>query len=343
MGNEKAQGKRVTSIDVAKTAGVSQSTVSRVFSGGKVSPAAAARVLAAAETLGYRPSAIARSLSTRRTGIVGIVMADITSPFYPYVLEKFTQRLEEAGLRVLLFTTAPNRDVDETLPLVLQYQVDAIIITSATLSSAMADECAKSGIPVILFNRYVPNAKAGAVCCDNVAGGRLVADLLVDRGHTRLAYITGLENTSTNRDRERGFQERLAERGVNSWQRAIGAYTYQSGYEAAIRLLQGNTQPDAIFCANDIMALGALDAARDLRIAVPEELSIIGFDDIPAAAWSAYQLTTVRQPANRMVDAVVEMLARQLADPSLGPEMRFIAGQLVERKSVRGRMHPTKW
>ncbi|MCE7983554.1 MAG: LacI family DNA-binding transcriptional regulator [Caldilinea sp. CFX5] len=326
---------RPTSIDVAKAAGVSQSTVSRVFSGGNVSEDAKARVLAAAAALGYQPSAIARSLSTQRTGIVGIVMADITSPFYPYVLEKFTQKLQEIGLRILLFNAPPHRDVDDTLPLVLQYQVDAIIITSATLSSAMADECAGLGIPVLLFNRYVPNTQASAVCCDNVAGGRLVADLLVTSGHQRLAYIAGLENTSTNRDRERGFRERLSEQGVTTWQREQGAYTYDSGYDAAKRLLNGPDRPDALFCGNDIMALGALDAARDLGVTVPDALSVIGFDDIPAAAWSAYGLTTVRQPVNRMVEAVVELLTRQLADPTLGPETRFMPGQLVRRRTVR--------
>jgi len=326
---------RPTSIDVAKAAGVSQSTVSRVFSGGNVSEEAKARVLSAAATLGYQPSAIARSLSTQRTGIVGIVMADITSPFYPYVLEKFTQKLQEIGLRILLFNAPPHRDVDETLPLVLQYQVDAIIITSATLSSAMADECAGLGIPVLLFNRYIPNTQASAVCCDNVAGGRLVADLLVASGHQRLAYIAGLANTSTNRDRERGFRERLTEQGVTTWQREQGTYTYDSGYDAAKRLLNAPNRPDALFCANDIMALGALDAIRDLNIAIPDELSVIGFDDIPAAAWSAYGLTTVRQPVNRMVDAVVELLTRRLADPSLGPETRFMPGQLVRRQTVR--------
>jgi len=189
--------RRATSIDVAKAAGVAQSTVSRAFKGENVSPAVRQRVLQVAEQLGYQPSAIARSLSTQRTDIVGIVMADITSPFYPYVLDKFTQRLHEIGMRVLLFNTPPHRDVDEALPLVLQYQVDTMIITSATLSTAMSEECARLGIPVILFNRYVPNTQASAVCCDNVAGGRLVADLLLNRGHQRLAYITGLENTST--------------------------------------------------------------------------------------------------------------------------------------------------
>lgn len=329
--------KKVTSIDVARLAGVSQSTVSRTF-GARTSVSAKARekVLAAAKQLGYKPNAIARSLITQRTNIIGIVMAHITSPFYPYVLEKFTQRLQEIGLQVLLFNSAPNQDVDQMLPLVLQYQVDALIITSATLSSEMADECAKQGTPVILFNRYVPNSQVSAVCCDNLAGGRLVADLLLDAGHQRLAYIAGNKNSSTNIDREKGFSEQLQARGGYNLLREQAFYTYQSGYEAAKRLCQREQPPDAIFCANDIMALGALDAARfEMGIKVPEELSIIGFDDIPTASWPTYSLTTIRQRVNLMIDATIELLIERLASPEVEPVLKLIPGILVERGSAR--------
>jgi DNA-binding LacI/PurR family transcriptional regulator len=280
--------KRPTSIDVARRAGVSQATVSRTLSGDSGSPETRARVLAAASELGYRPNAIARSMSTQATGIIGIVMADITSPFYPYVLEKFTSSLQAMDKRVLLFTAPSDQDVDAVLPTVLEYRVDGLVITSTTLSSAMAEVCVEAGTPVILFNRYVLGSQAHAVCCDNVEGGRLVANMLLDNRFTRLAYIAGEINTSTNQDREKGFGDRLRERGVIEWQRAQGSYTYESGYAAAHELLCTAIPPEAIFCANDIMALGALDCARELRIRVPDELSIIGFDDIPAAAWSAY-------------------------------------------------------
>ena len=170
--------KKTSSNDVARVARVSQSTVSRVFSqSDAVTQKTKDKVLAAARKLGYKPNAIARSLITRRTDIVGIVMADITNPFYPTVLEKLTQRLQSTGRRALLFNVNPDRDVDDTLPLLLQYQVDAIVITSATISSEMTDECVRLGTPVILFNRYVPGVQVSAVSCDNVAGGRLVAAL----------------------------------------------------------------------------------------------------------------------------------------------------------------------
>jgi DNA-binding LacI/PurR family transcriptional regulator len=301
-----------------------------------VSPEAREKVLAAARQLGYKPNAIARSLITHRSNIIGIVMADITSPFYPYVLSKFTDKIQQMGRQVLLFNAAPDQEVDDVLPLVLQYQVDALIITSTTLTSAMADECARHETPVILFNRYVPGANASAVCCDNVAGGRLAADLLLDGGHTRLAYIAGKPNTSTNLDRQTGFRDRLRERGCTDWLCEPGAYTYESGAEAARRLLQRPDRPDAIFCANDIMALGALDVARrDMGLRVPETLSVIGFDDIPAAAWSAYSLTTIRQPVNRMIDATLALLADRLAAQTAQPVVKFIPGHLVKRSSAR--------
>ncbi|MBS1254196.1 MAG: HTH-type transcriptional regulator DegA [Anaerolineales bacterium] len=329
--------KKATSIDVARLAGVSQSTVSRTFSTdrSKVAPETREKVLAAARELGYTPDVIARSLSTQRTNIVGIVMADITSPFYPYVLELFITELQEAGRQVLLFTAGPHQEVDDILSLVLQYRVDALIITSATLSSEMADECAREGTPVILFNRYVPGAAASAVSCDNAEGGRLVANLFLDADHVRPAYIAGVKNASTNIDREKGFTDRLRERGQRECLREQGAYTYESGYECARRLLQRADPPDAIFCANDIMALGAIDAARDLAVRVSKELSIIGFDDIPAAGWSAYSLTTIRQPVNQMVAATLEVLTEQVEHPEAKPVTKLAPGTLIPRTSAR--------
>jgi DNA-binding LacI/PurR family transcriptional regulator len=332
----KAPGRRVTSNEVARLAGVSQSTVSRVFSAGsRVAGETSEKVRQAATTLGYQPNVIARSLITRRTDMVGIVMAEITSPFYPYVLEKFTERLHELGKRVLLFTTSPQGDVDETLQDVLKYQVDGLIVANATLSSTLVGECARRGTPLILFNRYVHGGQASAVCCDNVAGGQLVAELLWAAGHRRLAYITGKANTSTNVDRERGFRERLAELRDTTLLHARGAYSYQSGYDAATGLLERDERPDAIFCANDITALGAIDAARDRGVAIPEQLSIVGFDDIPAASWTAYNLTTVRQPVDSMIDISVRLLLERVETPDLDPVITFVPGTLVRRGSAR--------
>ena len=330
--------KPVTSIDVAERAGVSQSTVSRVFSADSPSVAAATRqrVLDAARELGYRPNAIARMMSTNTTHIIGIVMANITSPFYPYVLEKFLQQLQGIGRQVLLFTAPPGEDVDAILPHVLAHRVDALIITSATLSTAMAAECARVGTPVILFNRTTEDPTVSAVCADNINGGRMVADLLMNATHQRFGFIAGQEDTSTNRERQQGYAERLREHEIDDIIYGRGDYTYEGGYTAAIHMLRDpNTRPDAIFCANDIMALGAIDAARELNLHIPYDVSIVGFDDIPMAGWGAYNLTTVSQEVDAMIAATVELLLAKIDDPTSPPEVRYVPWQLVRRASVR--------
>lgn len=327
---------RVTSHEVALKAGVSQSTVSRVFSGDlRLSQATRERVLEVARGLGYKPNAIARSLITRRTQIIGLVASYMTNPFFPVVLQAFTQTLHDLGWKVLLFTAGTSEDVDELLPEVLAYQVDGLIIVTASLSSRMTREVLQRGIPVVLFNRYAPGSGASAVSCANYEGGRLVADVLLDAGHQRLAYIAGREDTSTNVDRQKGFLERLSERKVADCRVEPGNFTYQGGFSAAMRLLQSPKRPDAIFCANDITALGALDAARKLGIKVPAELSVIGFDDIPMAQWAAYDLTTVRQPVEEMIEASVELLLERVENLSLGSVLKFLPGTLVKRGSAR--------
>lgn len=329
--------KQVTSIDVAQRAQVSQSTVSRVFSNNSpnVAPATRERVLQVARELGYRPNFIARMMSLRETNIIGIVMGNIINPFYPNVLDKFLKQFQAMGKQVLLFTVAEDQSIDDVLPLVLQYQVDALIITSATLSSAMADEVARSGTPVVLFNRTVSNSLVSSVCADNVAGGRMIADLLLDNGHERLAYIAGPSDTSTNNDRERGFAEQLFKRGYQRWRRAQAEYSYESGYQSALGFLDTNTPPDAIFCANDIIALGAMDALRSQGLIIAQDVSVVGFDNIPMASWDAYQLTTISQESDVMIDKTIHIIQTQLKDSDIPPKVERIKGQLIMRRSVK--------
>jgi DNA-binding LacI/PurR family transcriptional regulator len=329
--------KKATSIEVAERAGVSQSTVSRVFSANSpnVSDPARQRVLQAAQELGYRPNAIARMMSTRQTNIVGIVMATITSPFYPYVLEKFLQKLQAIDRQVLLFTAAENQSIDDLMPQVLQYQLDALIVTSATLSSEMAAASRQGGTPIILFNRSVNDPNVNAVYADNLAGGRLAADVLLDTGHQRLAYLAGIQNTSTSQDREQGFTGRLRERGCDTWLRAQGHYTYDSGYQAAQTLLDASEPPDAIFCANDIMALGVVDAIRARGWQVGRDISVIGFDNIPMTAWGAYQLTTISQEVDTMIETTINLMLEKIETPTRASRVIQVAGNLIVRASVR--------
>ena len=329
----------VSSIEVARHAGVSQAAVSRVFTpGASVSDEMREKVMASAKRLGYRPNAIARSLTQRSTRMIGLVLVRFMNPFYARLLQEFTARLQALGYWTLLLNISHSDELEQALPAALQYQVDGLIITSATLSSRLADECAQFGAPVVLFNRYSLDSDVHAVCCDSVRGGRLVADALVDAGHLRFAYIAGEAGSSTNQDRERGFTSRLRERGHELALSEQVDYSYESGYAAAQRLLMREDRPDAIFCANDLMAMAAVDLARcELGIRVPEDLSIVGFDDIQQASWPKYDLTTVRQPVERMVDATIELLLSAIENPDGERILRMIPPTLAVRTSARTR------
>jgi DNA-binding LacI/PurR family transcriptional regulator len=263
-------------------------------------------------------------------------MARVASPFYAVVLREFSRKLQDVGYRTLLLNIEYGHRLEEALPTALQYQVDGIVITSATLSSQMAESCVRAGTPVVMFNRYEPGNSVNTVCCDNVGGGRLVANTLIEAGHTRFAHIAGDKDSSTNRDREKGFTDRLRECGHVLQFREGGDNSYQSGYRAATRLLQADNLPDAIFCTSDLMALGAIDAARiEFHLNVPDDLSIIGFDDIDMASWPIYSLTTVRQSIGRMVNVAIDVLLDAIVSPEGETVIKLIPGELVRRGSVR--------
>lgn len=327
----------ISSKEVARLAGVSQAAVSRVFTpGASVSEEMRRKVMAAARQLGYRPNAIGRILSQQASRIIGLVMIRFWNPFYTRLIEEFTSDLQARGYWVLLLNVADDAEMEQAVPAALQYQIDGLIITSATLSSSLAEECARVGTPVVLFNRYGLNSQVNAVCCDNLAGGRMAADALASAGCCRPAYIGGEPGSSTNRDREQGFTDRIAERGLSVYARESGDYSYESGHAAAHRLLASQPQPDAIFCANDLMAMAAVDVARsDYGLRVPEDLSVIGFDDIDMASWPKYSLTTIRQPVDRMVEATIEVLLQAIHQPQTERVVRFLSPSVVVRDSVR--------
>ena len=329
-----------TAQDVARLAQVSQSAVSRTFTpGASVSENTRTRVLAAAKTLGYRPNAMARSLITRRSRIIALVMSYLENQFYPLVIEKLSQKLQKQGYHVLMFISDLD-ETDDVLAEILQYQVDGIVMASVMLSPDLARQCADSGVPVVLFNR-VPDTSAYArhstssVTSDNHRGGQMVAELLLARGHRRIAFLAGLEKSSTNLERERGFNEVLAAAGVEVFRRAVGHYSFELAKQATRELFSGVLRPDAVFVANDHMAIAAMDVLRqEMGLNVPFDVSVVGFDDVPQAAWGAYRLTTVVQSVEEMVEATVELLHEQMQDAT-HPRNIVIPCRMVERASVR--------
>jgi len=260
----------VTSRDIAREAGVSQSTVSRALRGDpRVADDTRARIMEAAERLQYSPNLAARSLITNRTRTIGLVISDITNPFYPTLVDVLHDEFSLSGYRTVLFNERTDaRGADDLLPQLAGRAVDGLVFASATLGSRSINAFAARGLPVVLLNRYVDEAKVDRVVADNYGGGVQAARFLAhDLGHRRIALIAGPDNTSTTRDRESGFRATLAELGVpfDESLRREGDYSHQSGYQWCLDLLRSDPRPTAIFCGNDVIALGALDAAAASR------------------------------------------------------------------------------
>ncbi|MCK0166514.1 LacI family DNA-binding transcriptional regulator [Jannaschia sp. S6380] len=330
--------KKVTSLDVARHAGVSQSAVSRVFTiGGSVSPEMAERVRASAEVLGYRPNALARGLITGRTRIIGLVVAYLDNPFYPDAIEKLNAAFQEEGYHLLIFTTGKHGvDTDRVIGELLDYQVDGIVAASVNMSSELTRRCAAAGIPVVLFNRGLPGSGLSAVTSDNLAGGRKAAEFLLAGGHERIAHISGFPDASTSRDRLAGFRAALDAAGQPLHALGEGRFSRETACEAARAMMDRPDPPDAIFVANDHMALAVMDMLRfDLGLSIPGDVGILGYDDVPMAAWASYDLTTLRQPTRRMVEAAVAEMMALIETPARGARSIEIDGPLVVRRTVR--------
>ncbi|MEM1299088.1 MAG: LacI family DNA-binding transcriptional regulator [Pseudomonadota bacterium] len=329
---------RVTSQDVARRAGVSQSAVSRVFTAGRSASAATAeKVRQAAAELGYRPNVLGRSLITGQSRVIGLVVAYLDNYFYPEVVEKLSNALQARGYHVMMFMaqqTAGN--IDDVLDEILDYQVDGIVTASVALSSDLAARCQAAGVPVVLFNRKQDDPRLSAVSSDNFAGGLRLAEFLVAGGHQRLAYIAGWEGAATQRDREAGFLQGLRQAGLTLHARASGDFKYDTAAQGARDLMHSARPPDAIFVANDHMAIAVMDVLRsELGLEVPGDVSVVGFDDVTPAGWPAYALTTVRQDGDAMVAQTVDLLLGQIEQADHTPRRVVLDAPLIVRRSAR--------
>lgn len=332
MTTDKREGP-VTSRDVARAAGVSQSAVSRAFARAPgVSEPTRARILKVAAGLGYQPNALASGLITRKSGMVGVVLSQLSNPFLAEATQFLFDALRRKGLHVLAFAAGSGRDLEAATSEFGRYRVDGCFVVSPHLPRDTARMYDRLGPTVILFNRKVPGLDASAVCVDNISGGRLVAEHLIRRGHESFGYVHGIPGAATDTDRFKGFCAAIANAGLSKPVEAAGAYGYADGVRAAHLLLAGDNRPTALFCADDAMAMGAMDTARHaLGLRVPEDIAIVGFDDATSASWPSYDLTTVRQPAEAMVAAAVEMM---VAGNGQRPTTRTFPTELVVRGSA---------
>lgn len=331
------RSKPLTSNEIARIAGVSQATVSRVLhSHPGVHSETRKRVQAILKELDYQPNAFARGMKTARSGAVGVVVARLSNPLYPSILQELGLALNKLGLRMMVWDAELGGE-KLGIDALKQGVVDGIIFTAATTHSALVREAAELGAPVVLINRTLEGAPCEQIYSDNLAGGRQIARYLVDGKKKRIGLISGPDDASTIRDRERGFREALKQKGVvlsPSHQQRVSKFSHTDGRDAMCRLLELSRPPDAVFCVNDVLALGAIDGARSVGIEVPSDLWVVGYDDIEMAGWDAYELTTVRQPIVDMALLATRLLAERLDHPSRKPSMHCLTNDLVVRRST---------
>ena len=327
---------RVGSQDVAQLAGVSRSTVSRVFTpGAYVAEETRKRVERAAAVLGYRPNVIARSLTTRRTRLVGIVVGDLENPAQAELLHRVTTLLQDNGMACLLFI-ARYDEVDHLLRNLMSYQVDALVVASAVPTAAISLECTRAGQPLIVVNRAPPPEVSYAVRGDNQQGAELLADHLVAGGYRRFAFMAGLDAVPSSVEREQAFSLALARHGHTVVARESGDFTAAGAAKAMRAILSRADPPDAVFCANDTMAVAALDVARhEFGLRPGTDLGVCGYDNSPVAGLQGYDLTTVDQDIDAISAAVVETVIDAVSATPPVRLTRVVPPRLVARESTR--------
>ncbi len=327
----------VTLKEVAERAGVSRSAVSRTFTdGASVSARTRAKVEEAALALGYAPNALASSLTTGRTKLIGLVVNNFHNPLILEVFDLFTRGLQDRGLRPLLVNLSDATDPAATVRMLRQYSVDGVIVASSTLPSSFAEGFKGAGLPVVhAFGRAVEAPDVHVVGIDNVACGRMAAEALIRRGYARVGFLGGPRGASSTQDRAAGFLAALARHP------AIGVsvsyaddYTFDAGRAKMERLLQ-DTPAEAYFCGDDLLAVGALSAVREAGLSVPEDIGLIGLNDMEMARWQLIGLTTIRQPIPAIIAAAIELVVAAIAAPDLAPKVRLFPCEVVERGTLR--------
>ena len=328
--------------DVAKLAGVSRSTVSRVVNEHpNVSPATRARVAAAIERSGYRPHGVARSLATSRTHILAVIVPEsvtklFTDPYFPLMLRGATEACNRARYQLLLSLFTASMDSSTLRDQVLRSgYLEGVLAANASLSDELVPSLLEERIPFLTIGRH-PDDRVSYVDVDNVGGARTAAEHLIRLGHERIGTITGPLDMTPAQDRLQGYREAMSTHRlpVSEGQIAEGDFTEAGGRAAMTRLLAA--RPTAVFAASDAMAVGAIRAIRAEGLTVPEDVAVIGYDDVPPAVAVDPELTTVRQPIERLGHLAVEVLIQRLErdEPEAASVQRIVLPtELVIRKS----------
>jgi DNA-binding LacI/PurR family transcriptional regulator len=324
----------VTLKEVAERAGVSRSAVSRTFTdGASVSARTRAKVEAAAQDLGYAPNALASSLTTGRTKLIGLIANNFHNPLILEVFDLFTRGLQDRGLRPLLVNLSGASDPAASVRMLRQYSVDGVIVASSTLPPSFARAFRTANLPVVhAFGRHAPAPEVHVVGIDNVACGRMAAEALLQRGYRTLGFLGGPEAATSTQDRAAGFLAGF--QGMPVTLTYASDYTFDAGRAAMQQLLQGEPA-EAYFCGDDLLAVGALSAIQDAGLTVPGDIGLIGLNDMEMSRWQNIGLTTIRQPVAEIIDAAIDLVVATIEEPDLPPETRLFPCQVVERKTLR--------
>ncbi|MCE0743994.1 LacI family DNA-binding transcriptional regulator [Acetobacter sicerae] len=337
---EQAVIRAVTSIDVARLAGVSQSAVSRAFSpGSSISDQTKQKVLAAAESLGYRPNRIPAIMLSGRSCMVGVVIGGLENPFYATALERLATALRESGLQVLLMHVDDALTLDNALDQLVSYRIDAIVTSLAIGSKTVAQALSRLRIPVVCFNSSLVGPWISTVNSDNHGAGFTAARLIMEKGRVRPVWLAGPERNAASLARAEGFLQGLQQTRTSPIEptRLQGDDTYDSGYEAILSLKKQGIRPDSLFASNDMMACGAMDALREeMDLRCPDDVIMLGYDNIPQATWRSYDLTSFDQCTGKMVARALELLEKAFqAKDSSHSHTHIIDAKLIERGSTR--------
>ncbi|MEP5759707.1 MAG: LacI family DNA-binding transcriptional regulator [Litoreibacter sp.] len=327
----------VTLKDVAERAGVSRSAVSRTYTeGASVSAKTRDKVRKAASELGYSPNALASSLTTGRTKMIGLVSNNFHNPIFLEVFDLFTRGLQDRGLRPLLVNLSDETDAEASVRMLRQYSVDGVIVASSTLPQAFVETFRDAGVPVVnSFGRHQNNPIVDILGIDNIEAGRLAARTMIARGYTDVALMGGPQSATSTQDRATGFLTEIEKHeGVKVTSSFATDYSFEAGRTEMLRLLEGD-MAQAYFCGDDVLSIGALSAIQSSGKRAPEDVGIIGLNDMEMAAWENINLTTIHNPIADIIKASIDTVAAKVLDNSMAPEARLFECHVVERGTLR--------
>jgi DNA-binding LacI/PurR family transcriptional regulator len=325
--------------DVARAAGVAASTVSRYLNGQlRVSPATEARLRSAVETLGYVPNAQAKNLARRRSGVIGFVVPEIGNPYFGAIADHVVEEVERRGLMVLLCSTRSQAVKEASyIDVLASGAIDGMLYLGSFRSNERLAAAIRGGLPVVVVDEPITGLPdVHTVVMDDYAGGYQAASYLIALGHRRIAFVSGPAELGSVAERRRGYRDALAKGGIDpAAQLSLpGHFTEQFGASALPRLLAGPQPPTAAFVASDYIALGMLSAAETHGIRVPEDLSVVGFDDIRFSQYVRPRLTTISSPVERLAQTGVALLFDRLAGTAGPARTEVLPVELIVRESA---------